>query len=169
MTAVLPLDGNRVLLRQGIALIEGLSDRLYSEPVRGWAPVGAQYRHVLEHYQSFLLGLDLGRVDYDDRPRNALIESSRAVALESTHGCLAGIEALEGAADHSILVQMDSGAGPGLPDWRSSSTGRELQFLSSHTVHHFALIKLLLEGSVVLEADFGMAPSTIAYQRGALR
>ncbi len=165
----LPLEGHRVLLQQGIALLEGLSDSLYAEPVRAWAPVGAQYRHVLEHYQSFLTGMPKGRVDYDDRARSELIESSRAAALTATRACLTSIEALEGTADHSIQVQMDSGAGPGLPDWRRSSTGRELQFLSSHTVHHFALIKLLLEGSAALDTDFGMAPSTIAYQRAALR
>jgi hypothetical protein len=169
MTALLPLEGNRILLRQGIALLEGLSDRLYAEPVRGWAPVGAQYRHVLEHYQSFLRGLPLGQVDYDDRPRDQRLESSRAAALVATRDCLAGLEALEEAADRAIMVQMDSGEGTGLPDWRAASAGRELQFLSSHTVHHFALIKLLLEGSAELDADFGMAPSTIAHQRAALR
>ena len=169
MTPELPLEGNRTLLRQGIALLEGLSDRLYAEPVRGWAPVGAQYRHVLEHYHSFLTGLSVGRVDYDARARSEQIESSRVAALAATQGCLEGIEALEGTTDHAILVQMDSGSGPGRPDWRSSSAGRELQFLSSHTVHHFALIKLLLEGTAVMDKDFGMAPSTIAHQRTALR
>lgn len=169
MTTVLPLEGNRALLQQGMAMLEGLSDRLYAEPVRGWAPVGAQFRHILEHYQAFLAGLPLGRVDYDDRARSERLESSREAALEASGVCLAGIEALEGSADHPMLVQMDSGAGPERPDWHASSAGRELQFLSSHTVHHFALIKLLLEGSATLEADFGLAPSTIAHQRGALR
>lgn len=169
MTGALPLEGNRILLCQGIALLEGLSDRLYSEPVRGWAPVGAQYRHVLEHYQSFLRGLPVGRVDYDDRPRDLRLECSRSDALEASRACLAGIDALERATDHEIRVQMDSGAGSELPDWRSSSAGRELQFLASHTVHHFALIKLLLEGSAVLDDDFGMAPSTIVHRRAASR
>jgi hypothetical protein len=169
MTVVLPIEGNRVLLRQGMALLEGLTDGQYAEPVRGWAPVGAQYRHVLEHYQSFLGGRPLGRIDYDDRPRNERLESSRPAALEATRACLAGIDALEGSADDPVVVQLDSGAGPDRPDWRASSVGRELQFLSSHTVHHFALIKLLLDGSATLEADFGMAPSTIAHQRTAVR
>jgi hypothetical protein len=169
MTTHLPLEGNRVLLQQGLALLETLSDRSYTEPVRGWAPVGAQYRHVLEHYQSFLSGVLLGSVDYDDRPRNAVLETSREAALAATRSCIAGIAALEGSDDCSLQVQMDSGAGPERPDWRISSAGRELQFLCSHTVHHFALIKLLLEGSEVLDPNFGVAPSSIAYQRAALR
>jgi hypothetical protein len=45
-----------------------------------------------------------------------------------------------------------------------SSTGRELQTLSSHTIHHFALIAMTLRvlGHKV-DRDFGMAPSTLRY------
>jgi hypothetical protein len=165
MTAVLQVGPNQVLLRQGIALLELLSDRLYAEPLRGWAPVGAQYRHILEHYGSFLSGIGAGRVNYDERARDPELERSREAALKATRLCLAAIESLQGADDGTLAVHMDSGGGPELTDWRLSSTGRELQFLCSHTVHHFALIKLLLEGSMVLDTEFGMAPSTLAYQR----
>jgi len=165
MTAVLHVMPNQLLLRQGIALLESLPDRLYTGPLRGWAPVGAQYRHILEHYGSFLAGLGTGRVNYDERARDPKLESSREAALEATRLCLSALESLEGGEDGTLTVHMDSGAGPEQADWRLSSTGRELQFLCSHTVHHFALIKLLLDGSMVLDADFGMAPSTLAYQR----
>lgn len=165
MSTLLLITPNRVLLRQGMALLECLSDRRYADPVRGWAPVGAQYRHVLEHYQAFLAGIDAGCVNYDDRARDARLERFRHAALEATRSCLAALEALEGRDDRTVEVHMDSGAGPDRLDWRSSSAGRELQFLCSHTVHHFALIKLLLDGAVELDRDFGMAPSTLAYQR----
>src|SRR5437588_542470 len=45
-----------------------------------------------------------------------------------------------------------------------SSISRELQALSSHTVHHFALIAMTLRmHGVETDADFGMAPSTLRY------
>jgi hypothetical protein len=45
-----------------------------------------------------------------------------------------------------------------------SSISRELQVLSSHTVHHFALIAITLRThGVELDSDFGMAPSTLRY------
>lgn len=123
----LPLEGNRILLRQGVALLEQLSDELYAGPRGSWAPVGVQYRHILEHYRSFFAGLAAGRVDYDARARDAT------------------------------------------PDWRPSSLGRELQFLSSHTLHHYALIKLLLDDTGLdLGPEFGVAPSTLAWQRALL-
>lgn len=165
----LPLEGNRLLLRQGIGLLERLSDELYARSRGGWAPVGAQYRHILEHYRSFFAGLATGRVDYDARARDENIERSRGVALEATRECLAALEALDGKPDRQILVQMDTAAPDAYPDWRPSSLGRELQFLSSHTVHHYALIKLLLEDcGLDLGPEFGVAPSTLAWQR-ALR
>jgi hypothetical protein len=45
-----------------------------------------------------------------------------------------------------------------------SSISRELQVLSSHTIHHFALIAMTLRmHGVELDAEFGMAPSTLRY------
>src|ERR1051326_2086523 len=102
-------------------------------------------------------------------PRAARPAPPRHAALAATRECLAALEPLEGAPDRPVMVQMDSGSGPEQADWRPSSTGRELQFLCSHTVHHYALIKLLLDGSGIdLGVEFGMAPSSLAYQR-ALR
>ena len=98
--------------------------------------------------------------------RDERIERSRDAALAATRECLAALTPLEGAADRPVEVQMESGGGPDQADWRPSSTGRELQFLCSHTVHHYALIKLLLDGSGLdLGVEFGMAPSTLAHQR----
>ena len=164
----LRLEGNRSLLRQGVALLQNLTDELYAGRRGTWAPVGAQYRHILDHYQALCDGLAPGRVDYDARERAGLLETSRADAERATRGFLARMDGLQGAEDRPLLVQMDSG--DGTADWRPSSLGRELQFLCSHTIHHFALIRLLLEGAGHrLPADFGTAPSTLAYGRALAR
>ena len=46
-----------------------------------------------------------------------------------------------------------------------STVARELQFCSSHAIHHYALIKLIrqIQGGKV-DKHFGLAPSTISYQ-----
>ena len=47
-----------------------------------------------------------------------------------------------------------------------STVRRELIFLVSHTVHHYALIAVMLRHQAVgLPADFGVAPSTLRHQR----
>ncbi len=166
----LPLDGNRHLLEQGLALLAQLDDALYANPRGSWTPVGAQYRHVLDHYFCFFEGLATGRVDYDARTRDERLERSRAEAEVATRGILSALQQLAARADAPLLVQMNSGAPEDGPDWRESSAGRELQFLCSHTVHHYALIKLLLQGAGMdLGPEFGVAPSTLTYQRATAR
>lgn len=164
----LPVEGNRQLLRQGVALLDQLDDERYTESRGAWASVGAQYRHVLEHYRCFFAGLGGRRVDYDARARDIAIEASRQEARRATLELLHALEGLLEAPDEALSVHMDSGGGDeGPPDWRPSSVGRELQFLCSHTVHHYALLKLLLDGSgAVLGSEFGVAPSTLAHRAG---
>jgi len=158
MSGALRVDGNRALLQQGVALLESLSDAQY---VR----VGAHYRHLLEHYLAFFRGLSGGRVDYDARERDAVLERSRETALEATRRCLASLDALAGSAEQPLQVQMETEPG-GPPDWRASSAGRELQFLGSHTVHHFAILKTQLPELPGLGGpEFGLAPSTLTHQR----
>jgi uncharacterized damage-inducible protein DinB len=55
---------------------------------------------------------------------------------------------------------------PGEPDtWTRSTVARELQFLLSHTVHHYALvaIRLRLAGREPA-AGFGVSPSTLRFR-----
>jgi len=160
------LLANRYVLHQGLDLLDRLSDEAYTSPRLNTSPVGAQYRHVLEHYHCFLEGLSSGRVDYDARRRDPALESSRARAAQATRVVLAELSGLSLDPHGAVEVQMRSAAEADRPEWRPSSLGRELQFLVSHTVHHFALIKLLLHGDhLELGWDFGVAPSTLAYER----
>jgi hypothetical protein len=163
------LEASRSCLDQAIDLLDRLSNEQYAGERGDWSPVGAQYRHVVEHFQSVIAGAAAGRIDYDARPRNRAIEQSRLHALHVTdeiRQSLSGLESL--SLDHPIAVQIRSLPDAALPEWSHSTLGRELQFLVSHTVHHFALIKLLLIGDQLdLPPDFGTAPSTLAHARRA--
>jgi uncharacterized damage-inducible protein DinB len=60
----------------------------------------------------------------------------------------------------------------GLPEdkvvWSVSSTFRELQFLATHTVHHFALVALLLrQRGVEVPVEMGVAPSTLEHWKSS--
>jgi len=58
-------------------------------------------------------------------------------------------------------------------EWRRPTTLRELQFLFSHTIHHYALIaNLLVMQGVEIGRDhsgFGVAPSTLEYWKETAR
>jgi uncharacterized damage-inducible protein DinB len=168
MTDIGPrLQANRDLLDQALELLERLSDDQYARRRGDWAPVGAQYRHVLEHYQCFFAGLASGRVDYDGRKRDVELERSRESAAAATRRLRADLDGLRPLAPtRPLRVQLRTTTAAAGPEWSESTVARELQFLVSHTVHHFALIKLLLTPDrVALDPDFGVAPSTLAYAR----
>jgi hypothetical protein len=52
--------------------------------------------------------------------------------------------------------------------WYASSVAREIEFLHSHTVHHYAVIARLMPDSVKLN-KFGVAPSTLRFRAAANR
>src|SRR5262245_337097 len=74
---------NVALLRQGAALVAPLSAQSFtgvSEHCPGGS-VGAHVRHCLDFYVAFLDGVAAGRIDYDDRKRDAEMEAAPARAL----------------------------------------------------------------------------------------
>ncbi|MGF1449782.1 MAG: DinB family protein [Opitutales bacterium] len=163
------IDDNVAILRQGVDLLAQLSAEQYNRrfPVCFNSSVGGHFRHNFDHVLNFVSGWPEGFVDYDARQRNALVESdpqASARALEATIERLRTIEAH--ALENPVRVKMDSGGEADADCWSQSTVRRELQFLISHTVHHYALIATLCAlMDVPVVADFGVAPSTLRYQR----
>lgn len=155
-------------LNQAIALLARLGDSVYSTSPPGFAPhrVGAHLRHVLEFYRSFIKGIESRRIDYDARKRERAIECSRAAASAAIRGIIQFFESSDFLRQDSVVwVRIEDAEASRLEDsFMHSSVGRELQVLSSHTIHHFALIAMILRlHGVELDPEFGMAPSTLRY------
>ncbi len=134
-------------------------------PYRGG--VGAQYRHCLDFYDCFLRDLPSRRIDYSSRERDPLVETDRGHALEKTEAICAALRRLSADRFEQTIEVKAEEASPGAPEWAASSAIRELQFLVSHTIHHYALIAVLLkmQGFDVAREfpDFGVAPSTLSH------
>ena len=171
-------EGNAAFLMQGAELIDRLTDDQYAgtpagltAPGRLSSGVGAHFRHILDHYDCFLDGLERGRVDYDARHRDPRVERERGFArtkIEAVCRRLSGLDArLAGAPIQATLLCGTPAAGAADCTWSATSVTRELQFLASHTVHHYAVIAALLRPQGVEPGpDFGVAPSTLEYERG---
>lgn len=143
---------NVALLRQGADLLERLDDAQF-------AGIGPQIRHCLDFYACFLRGLPSGRIDYVHRERSARIESERELALGEWR---ATIEALEALDETAFLPALEVRAEEGT-DWSGSTPGREAQFLASHTIHHFAIVAILLRAvGIEPPEELGVAPSTLS-------
>jgi hypothetical protein len=169
MTPASPLPAavyaHSVLIRQGIALLAVLGEERYTPriPLCYNASIGGHIRHIIEHYQSFLRGLDDGEIDYENRPRDARIESDPVHAAEILAGLLEQLQGLAARLTNGGLHYCsETSKGIATP----TSVLRELEFLLSHTIHHYALVAVMarLQGCEP-EAEFGIAPSTLRFQR----
>lgn len=158
--------GNLLCLGQVVEVLNHCSKQQYTSRTAECfnSSIGGHIRHILDHYHCFFQGLDNGTIDYDARQRDESIENDpeKGRQLFQQYGDI--LAALEIPLDRVVRVKMDTGAGHGR-GWSTSTVQRELQFLLSHTVHHYALIATIcvLSGASV-PADFGVAPSTLRYR-----
>lgn len=160
------IEGNCRLLQQAADLLRRLDDATYAEGGRRpeVSPVGVHMRHLIDHYQAFLTGLPAEAIDYDARHRETPMETDRRLALATVLGLARDLDRLTSTvASREIRISSRSAGDSSEPDWSRSTVKRELQFLVSHTVHHFALIKPLLAAEgIMVDEQFGLAPSTLA-------
>lgn len=161
------LAANLQVLQQGLDLLAVIDDAQYTRtapPLFAYG-AGSHFRHCLDAYTCFLRDLPLGSLDYDQRERDETLAQNRQAARQRIATTKALLHELAPHSTSELLrVRQD-----GLP-WASSSSARELQFLLSHTVHHYALIALLLRWQgVTIAEDFGVAPATLAHWQTAAR
>ncbi len=160
-------SSNIHLLEQGLDLLAVIDDQLFACAPNGIAQsgVGGHLRHCLDFYDGFLRGIGEGRIDYDCRERNELIEKDRAAAAAKIESIIRRLGELRTASgEQPLLVKLEGEQARETSAWSRSSISRELQFLLSHTVHHYALMALLLRvQGVELPKAFGVAPSTLKY------
>jgi len=163
------LTGDSIaLLGQADALLERIDGSLLRATAPGFesGSVGAQLRHVLDSYGCFLSGLTDGHIDYENRARDLAVESE----IDACRARVTDVRARLGrvpddAGSRPVRVLCDTDGCAGAPGVASDSTvRRELQFLMSHVIHHFALIAVILR---LHDFDpgptFGVAPSTLAH------
>lgn len=147
--------------RRGIDLLDRLTDELYAGSADGTGSIGAHFRHNLDFAANLVRGLESGRIDYNERERDRRVETDRRYARERFMFLAGALRNAAGAdPERELLVRSELDGDL----WHRSTPGRELEFLHSHTVHHYALIaeRLRAHGFPVPD-DFGVAPSTLEF------
>lgn len=153
------------LARSALDISNQLSDTHYSSIDHGIsaASVGAHLRHVMDHFDCFLDGLALGKIDYSNRQRDMGSEQNRLLMIQRISHMSERLMTI--SYDANTPIQVRSGISEPAC-FVQSSIDREIDFLISHSIHHFAMIKMILERfDYVLPAEFGVAPSTLEYNR----
>lgn len=156
------------ILQQLVEFISGLEPEQFSEPGSRYytSSAGAHIRHILDHASTLVTGLTSGKMEYDVRDRGTPIEKNPAIALAEIERIITNLSTVTKShmtlpAQVRILLSPD---GP-IQDFKSSF-GREVGFVISHSIHHNAILSAMKrEWNGKTDGDFGVAPSTIAYQR----
>ena len=123
--------------------------------------VGAHVRHTLDHVSALLAALDGEELRYDHRRRGTTVEIDPLTGFNEIERALYRLDHLcIGSLDQliSFSTLLDATRAPVVV---RTSLARELAFVIQHTIHHCALIAMLLEwqGERV-PRGFGLAPST---------
>lgn len=127
--------------------------------------IGMHVRHIFDFYACILHGSLCGKLDYNDRDRNALIEQDLIAAKVSFQQIADQIETKD--LNQSIAVVTDFSCNN--DDERpivSSSMGRELMYAFDHAIHHIAIIKMGIKSTfpdIMIPTHVGVAPSTIKF------
>ena len=158
------------IIRALIRRLDELSDALLATPDEVYQPriepavsgtIGEHVRHALDHIAAILSNDAVAPLTYDHRERGTPVETDVDEALRQIFRLKSGLERLRGRRmDEPIAVRTQiSAGGAEVVTW--STVGRELAFVMSHTIHHQALIAVLLAWHrVEVTPRFGVAPST---------
>jgi uncharacterized damage-inducible protein DinB len=123
--------------------------------------IGEHVRHCLDHLSALLTADPAATLSYDRRHRGTAVETEPSSAIRHIVECRRVLDTWgERSLDEPIRVSsLIAASGESVTGW--STLARELAFVMSHTIHHQALIAVLLaiRGHDVPDR-FGYAPST---------
>jgi uncharacterized damage-inducible protein DinB len=130
------------------------------------ASIGQHTRHIVEFYLCLFEGLKEGRVNYDQRRRDKMIESDKIIALEAIRVVINSIR----NNDINPCLRLEVMYGDNSSRILSLETNyeRELVYNIEHTIHHMAIVKQGLYEIcryIKLPENFGVASSTTRYSR----
>jgi uncharacterized damage-inducible protein DinB len=158
------------------AIVRALSVQLWSlrETVAGlsadiyWAPqgqasgsIGGHVRHCLDHARA-LLGAGAAReLTYDSRLRGTRVETDPDAAIDELDRLLVALEDIGADSLHESIRLATLVDHTGAIVRVTTTLGREIAFVLQHTIHHCAIIAVLLERhGIAVGTRFGYAPST---------
>ncbi|PBQ30574.1 hypothetical protein CNR22_01900 [Sphingobacteriaceae bacterium] len=125
------------------------------------ASIGKHIRHIVEFYECLLFNTGNTIVNYDTRKRNLLLEENVKYTEDFITEIIDTLMKIEGNTrvllvsnyqDQNITME--------------SSVYREITYNIEHTVHHLAIISIVIPlhfNYINLSANFGYADSTIQY------
>lgn len=124
---------------------------------------GRHVRHILDHYLALSAALSSDTdIDYEHRQRDRLVEADPQHALTLLHRVQQALAPQMQQGDRTLTVDYRTDDGNASV---TTTLARELVFLTQHSIHHFALVEMLvvIQGGA-MPLGFGVNPSTRRYE-----
>lgn len=123
--------------------------------------IGAHVRHVLDHVHALEAGMATGTVCYDYRERDTVVERHPHLAWSRLTRAALRARGVDDTLLPTPLTLVARIADEGRTVTTGTTVARELAFVISHTIHHSALVAVLME-EAAYEAPrhLGLAPTT---------
>ena len=142
-------------------LLNQISEDDYSKPIEylSNASIGEHTRHIIELFQCVINSYEVGELNYDNRNRNLLIQTNPSFAIEKIDEICNSIEKEnKDLILESVFFEVVSRI--------NTNYFREVIYNLEHCIHHQALIKVAVFQFeyLVVNENFGVAPSTIVYR-----
>lgn len=134
-------------------------------PIFSGSSIGMHARHVVEFYQCLLeQSSNNQQVNYDNRSRDLLLQTNLDYFTQAVDNVISTLDTMgETQLKHPLSIATNE-----TDNAMKSSVERELHYNLEHTIHHAALIKIGIlsqKSDALMPASFGVAPSTIRYQK----
>ncbi|WP_371193931.1 DinB family protein [Glaciecola sp. SC05] len=155
------------VVNQAISLLDDLSNNEYQTLITPHfaSSIGAHIRHIIDHFLALQDGLAKGHINYNVRHRHNQTEKFVDIAVQALHDINQWLSNLDEAiCQQTILVTSEIDISHTKSSTCSSTLERELVFVSSHAIHHYALIRIMCSMQNISVPDFfGYAPATITH------
>jgi hypothetical protein len=149
-------------LNELVGLLRQLSDSEYSKPCPALsnATIGEHTRHIVEMFQCLENNYEAGVVNYDKRERNIMTQTDTHFAIKAILSVQENIDKKDKTLRLQQIVDREE-------IHIESNYNRELLYNLEHCIHHQALIKvaILQCDNIIIDANFGVARSTIEYKK----
>jgi len=157
------------ILEQACLYLKGITQEDYVEIITPnfISSAGSHVRHIIDHYQSVISGLENGIIDYDLRLRGSKVEENPTLALKKFEEISAWMKGLtSNELNQSVSLSTEVSTSTKEVQIVSSSLARELIFVGSHAVHHYAMIaQISFAQTTQANTSFGIAPATATFLR----
>lgn len=156
------------VIEQAISLLDDISLADYQEVLAPHfsSSIGAHIRHIVDHFVALKNAGMNGEINYNKRNRHGDVEQFPHSAIVTCESIMAWLKETCSTPllDQRVLVTMDIDISHTKAATCESTLERELVFVASHAIHHYALIRIIrnMQGKDLPEF-FGYAPSTISY------